>query len=472
MEIILILFLILLLIGILLLGVRLFVWISKGKIRIQTLCVLLVAALIGVGGNHFFLKNMSIIQSKVYPDLYLIQHPEKEKSPLLHQAIREQVKQHMSIGLSASKKLAYQKKNSIFFYEYYKAFPISVFQDEGTAYFLENEEDLGGLVTEELGMYTKYKLAEFHYFPCNDNLTQYCGELEYFNENGVIKSESLHNLAVIKHISKNVSPGFDKDSVHALNNDKMHIAYDLFANELAIKHGDTIHTANSTKLRDDTLISSVINALDIAPSSVKNNLIALKTNPKNPNEAIVIIPEIVDEGEQYFDLNSHIVLANHQTGEITHKYFESSKTNQWVSDAIELKEISIDTAPYRMTEDLRAFGVRVRYSGMSRVNPYTSETLSLFIKSNNGLKKVLDAYPVFDAVGRWDGNCSGEFTDTENIFIVSDQKSNGFFDLKIKSHITTTIDDINTDGECDTRETLVVKTKKLKFDGVEYKLIN
>ncbi|GLQ07013.1 hypothetical protein GCM10007924_22340 [Sneathiella chinensis] len=164
-------------------------------------CALLAMGFIGQGLHHFFYKNMLFIQSEVYPDLYLVKYPEEEQA-LLHQAILRKVKQHPNIGLSVGKKLAYERENSIFFYKYYKAFLFSVFQDEGTAYFLKNEEDLGGLVTEELGMYKKYKLAEFQYAPCKDDVTLYCGELKYFNENGFIKSDTLLNLTPLNGIKK------------------------------------------------------------------------------------------------------------------------------------------------------------------------------------------------------------------------------------------------------------------------------
>ncbi len=44
---------------------------------------------------------------------------------------------------------------------------------------IDHEEDLGGFVTEELGMYQKYRLAEFYYDPCPNNSTLYCGEINY-----------------------------------------------------------------------------------------------------------------------------------------------------------------------------------------------------------------------------------------------------------------------------------------------------
>jgi hypothetical protein len=46
----------------------------------------------------------------------------------------------------------------------------------------------------------------------------------------------------------------------------------------------------------------------------------------------------------------------------------------------------------------RAFGIRVKYSGSSRPNPYNSETISLFIKSGIILKKVLINYETVSAM--------------------------------------------------------------------------
>jgi len=259
-----------------------------------------------------------------------------------------------------------------------------------------------------------------------------------------------------------------------------HISWDsikeIEEQEFAINFDGSIEKTASRKLSQSlanyALILSVLEALGIDPLAVKTDLIASKANPQNSNEVIVAIPEIMDEGEQYFDLNSHVLIADTRSGAIIHKYFETSQTNQWVSDAIALKEISIDTAPYRMAEDVRAFGVRVRYSGMSRVNPYESETLSLFIRSGNRLKKVLNGYPMRETIGEWDGECSGEFTDTENILLMSDQKSNGFSDIKIKNRIVTTKNEVNSNAECDAIETEALQVKELKFNGIEYKSVD
>lgn len=232
--------------------------------------------------------------------------------------------------------------------------------------------------------------------------------------------------------------------------------------------------ATDSKILSETipeypLILSVMDALGLHPLEVKTDLIASKALNQYPSGEIVVIPEIVDEGEHYFELNSHIVIVDDQTGDITHTFFESAKTNHWISDAIVLTEIQIDTAPYMVSPDERAFGVRVGYYGMSHANPYENETLSLFVKSGQSLQKILNNFSVMDYDGEWDTECLGEFLRTEKLLILSEEQTNGWFDFLVKSKITKTINEEDGNGECISKETTSTETTVLKFIGEEYK---
>lgn len=218
----------------------------------------------------------------------------------------------------------------------------------------------------------------------------------------------------------------------------------------------------------ESLINNVIQQLNLEKSKIKTDLIVSEKLPNNPNETIVVLPEIVDESEHYFELNSHILIVNNTTGKITHKYFESSKTNGWVSDAIQLREITIDTAPYNLTETNRAFGVRVRYVGSSQVNPYENETISLFVKLENYLKNVLYNFDVINDTGAFNEHCVGEFADVENTLHMATKKTNGYFDILVKSKVTESESFINKNGDCDSKDIITTKTKWLKFNGKKY----
>jgi len=197
------------------------------------------------------------------------------------------------------------------------------------------------------------------------------------------------------------------------------------------------------------LIDSVIKQLNLDTSKIDQRFVVSKVQPHNTNETIVIIPEIVGAyDEDDLKLNSYIVLVDNTTGKITHKYFESSKTNGWDSNAIELSEITIDTAPYMVTEDTRAFGIRVSHYGRSQPNPYSNTTISLFVKSGDALKKVLRHYDVEDYGAEWDMHCAGKSTNVQNTLIISKEKTNGHSDIIVKSKITESKTYVDKNGEC------------------------
>jgi len=98
-----------------------------------------------------------------------------------------------------------------------------------------------------------------------------------------------------------------------------------------------------------------------------------------------------------------------------------------------------------------------------------NKTLSLFVKSGDTLKKVLRHYDVKDFGGEWDMHCAGEFTTVENIFIMSKEKTNGYFDIKVKSKITESKAYMDEKGECDAKDKITKETSVLKFNGTVYK---
>ncbi|WP_108809040.1 hypothetical protein [Aquimarina spinulae] len=222
--------------------------------------------------------------------------------------------------------------------------------------------------------------------------------------------------------------------------------------------------------QEENLIDSAIQQLNLEISKVNTDLLVTKVMPNNPQETIIVIPEYVDDhnDEYHFELNSHIIVVNSITRKITHKYFESSETNGWVSDAIVLAEISIDTAPYIVAKDKRAFGIRVHHYGMSKPNPYSNRTISLFVKSGDTLKKALHNYDVEDYGGEWDTQCAGESTSVKNTFIMSEEKTNAYFDIIVKSKVLESKTFVDENGECDEESKTSSKTTVLQFNGKEY----
>ena len=192
MFILIIIILVILSILLLILAFRLFKWTLKSKRRIQAVLVILAVGLVGISINHFFFKNMRFIQSEVYPNLYLVKYPDKEYSKV-QKAIQEKIKEHLQTEHKTGKPLAYTNENGIYFYEY-GGMTFGFIGDAGTGYFIDHEEDLGGFVSEELGMYQEYRLAEFYYDSCPEDSTLVCGEIDYFKAGEFLKVDSLKNI--------------------------------------------------------------------------------------------------------------------------------------------------------------------------------------------------------------------------------------------------------------------------------------
>ena len=201
MFIVLLILLLIIAMLLLLLCFRLFKWTLKSKKRVQVALVMLAVGGVAIGINHFFFKNMRFIQSEVYSNLYLVEYPAKDHAAL-EKAIKEKISEHLKTEHKTGKPLAYTNENGIYFYEL-GGRTLGFIGEAGTGHFIDHEEDLGGFVSEELGMYTDYRLAEFYYDPCVQDSTLVCGELGWYREGEYFKVDSLKNLVSLSIHTKN-----------------------------------------------------------------------------------------------------------------------------------------------------------------------------------------------------------------------------------------------------------------------------
>ncbi|WP_085710203.1 MULTISPECIES: hypothetical protein [unclassified Pseudomonas] len=142
----------------------------------------------------------------------------------------------------------------------------------------------------------------------------------------------------------------------------------------------------------------------------------------------------------------------------------------FMSDAIALESVEFDTARYKLTPELRAFGVRVRFKGSSRVNPLDQVLLSLYVKEGDKLRPVLDRLVMYDYGGEWDGGCAGERYYTERTIEIGKTSSHGYVDLIVKS-VSTSLVGEGPPETCELKTTAdkpVLTT--LRYDGKSYVL--
>jgi len=71
--------------------------------------------------------------------------------------------------------------------------------------------------------------------------------------------------------------------------------------------------------------------------------------------------------------------------------------------------------------------------------------------------------------GEWDTNCTGEFTNQDKILIITENITNGYFDILVKNEVFKENTFINESGECDGTGNKTVEKVILKFQNEQYR---
>ena len=153
-----------------------------------------------------------------------------------------------------------------------------------------------------------------------------------------------------------------------------------------------------TAFSQDTLpkhFDFILEQLDIKQDECFKELVIEKIIPYSNNESVIVIPKIAKiDGEDYdanYVFDAYIAIIENKSGRIISQFFEEKA---WTSDAISLYKIEIDFAHYKLNAETRAFGVKIEYSGSSRVDPYSNDEISLFIQKDDKLERVLKNYSI------------------------------------------------------------------------------
>lgn len=174
-------------------------WILKSKVRIIKSLFLVGIICISIVVNKVFFQKMEFIQSKIYPNLYLIKYPIKNRdsiNKLIKSKTNEVVsKQPFYTGTTIKLidkntiETISENDNTIHFYLYTNEWGFS----NGTQYFIEHKEDPGGFTTEVLTDYKVHKMAYFELKYCKNDSAKIVGNLTYFKEGKVLKTEQIIN---------------------------------------------------------------------------------------------------------------------------------------------------------------------------------------------------------------------------------------------------------------------------------------
>ncbi|MDR0212263.1 MAG: hypothetical protein LBJ33_24260 [Pseudomonas putida] len=192
-----------------------------------------------------------------------------------------------------------------------------------------------------------------------------------------------------------------------------------------------------------------------------------KANPADPGQVLAALPieTNVDEYRQG-EYGLEVVVADAASGRIIAHHYQEAAI---VSDAVQFSSLAMDTARYQIAPGLRAFGVRVGHTGASRVNPFGSSTLKLYVYDGTQLRQVMNELVVSSSGGEWDGVCAGEFNDTQRTLAIGKPGKDGFASLRVSEKSTGSRAVVRGNDDCEENESEpTTATYMLEYDGSRY----
>jgi hypothetical protein len=199
---------------------------------------------------------------------------------------------------------------------------------------------------------------------------------------------------------------------------------------------------------------------------------ACKPMPNAPGKSIIALADLAEgigEGEAgsgddgSYDVD--VLVVDSDTSRVRNRLLLEKA---YESDAVHFQGMQIDTARYRLSPKVRAFGVRAEHAVQSHVAAYSTGALSLFVEQGGHLRRVLADLLVYRYSGESGGDCNGSHTEVARTIAIAPTSSKGFADLLVTTS-TAEIESHPAGDDCvdDSQKPVVTRTL-LHFDGKTY----
>ncbi|TQI80108.1 hypothetical protein FHU10_5036 [Serratia fonticola] len=196
-------------------------------------------------------------------------------------------------------------------------------------------------------------------------------------------------------------------------------------------------------------------------------LSSCKVWPYAPDKtlAVLMLEPKVKADPDFTDYDVAVFVVDSQSGNVLASQYHPKAI---MDDAIYTSSVTIDTARYQLSPEVRAFGVRFNHRGSSSVNPINIERLNLYTLEAGHLTLVINNLQMNEFGGEWDGQCAGDFTETRRVLALGASSHQGYRDLELQETVINRTS-LKQGEECvDSQETLTKARSTLQFDGKRY----
>ena len=189
--------------------------------------------------------------------------------------------------------------------------------------------------------------------------------------------------------------------------------------------------------------------------------------PSHPQLTLAAIPLIRSEDDEESDGDIELLVLDSGNLAVEGRLLLKDRA---IEDAVRIKTIEFDTANYRLTPDLLAFGLRIKRATNSRVMPYEEEALSLFTFSKGEITVVLDG--LLSQQNNIDSGfavCEDERTELATELAMARTNHHGYRDIDLLVR-ESSARQIGTVDHCSEDDSHSIKHQQLIFDGTHYEI--
>lgn len=244
--------------------------------------------------------------------------------------------------------------------------------------------------------------------------------------------------------------------------------------KLIFKNTDQIETGEEL---DRALLSKVASNLKIKYTAIKID----ETSSINYNDKIAFfVLTILEHNKKTFKSSEDEELGDYfqrkylfvdrENGSIIAEEFDDN-LGYYDNEAIRFSKSHILKDLVQLNADTSAIAFYTEVSASSRIVLYSEQKFTILTLADNEIKKYLYEYPIRLTNGDSNGNGTFQLETLETGMSLSDQKTNGFYDLIITkkfSYEEAVEGDLDNGIEGNTTLQTKKESQKLRFNGREY----
>ncbi|MFD1602037.1 hypothetical protein ACFSJW_24090 [Flavobacterium artemisiae] len=244
--------------------------------------------------------------------------------------------------------------------------------------------------------------------------------------------------------------------------------------KLIFKNTDQIEVGEEL---DRELLSKVASNLNIRYAAIKiDETTSINYNDKTAFFVLTIaehnkkISKAADEEQLGDYFQRKYLFVDRESGNIIAEEFDDN-LGYYDNEAIRFSKSHILKDLVQLNENTSGIAFYTEVSASSRIVLYSEQKFTILALADNEIKKYLYEYPIRLTNGDSNGNGTFQLETLETGMSLSDQKTNGFFDLIVTKNFSyeeAVEEDLENGVEGNTALQTKKESQKLRFNGREY----